>query len=46
MSEYHQLEEKLRKTINDLDKRDKQLSANEQEVTMATGSNVMRSFQK
>ena len=46
MSEYHQLEEKLRKTINDLDKRDKQLSANEQEVIMATSSNVKRSIQK
>ena len=32
LSEYAQLEEKLRKTLLDLEKREKQLAANEQEV--------------
>ena len=33
VSEYSTLEEKLRKTLNDLEKRDRQLAANETEVS-------------
>ena len=32
LAEYSHLEQQLRRTINDLEKRDRQLSANEQEV--------------
>jgi len=33
LTEYAQLEEQLRKTLTDLEKREKQLAANEQEVS-------------
>ena len=32
VTEYHTLEEKLKKTLTDLEKRERQLAANEQEV--------------
>ena len=33
LSEYNQLEQQLRKSLTDLEKREKQLAANEQEVS-------------
>ncbi len=42
LSEYNRLEEQLKKTLAELEKRDKQLSANEQEVSLRLVHFILR----